>query len=277
MINEVLTATCSQHQVETAKNRIPNRSLLYNKDKEALFIKYEDQLFRLGMLPDMRNIVVWKDEKDREKIALKDYIDVNGITVHQPGSDEWKALEPLGTITPVRNVLLLFPDLSDDYIGGELAFISTSGKNVSHYHISFTNETVAKPALLGGTTFEKKAILVSGTYKGKPYYGIQEIGCTEECQVFFTGWYRREKGDPIAVRPGEFNPVKINTDDGSGGGGGGAEWEWKYGDTYQVLAESEKAARRNLPEGHIWQLTKVDFRIGEILQDPDEDKTIKTI
>lgn len=180
MINKILIASTSTEKEEAAKNALENRSLLYNKDKNKLFVKYNNELNPIGANPDNKNII----ENENGDIALKDIPTVDGIVINQNGSDNWRGQRLLGNITSEMNILLFFPKDEAQYIGGE---ILQKGTNVhGHYEISLTN--TGSRAFKGATSDAKKANLISCTYQGKIWYGIRFYS-ENTSKIFFSGWF----------------------------------------------------------------------------------------
>lgn len=182
MINQVLIATTSDVAEADAKNAIDNRSLLYNKDKKKLFVKYNDELNKIGANPDNKNIV----ENANGDIALKDIPSVNGVNISQNGSDVWRGQRKLCEINPAH-LILFFKEEDKTYIGGEI--LQKGLDIISHYDISLTS--TGSRSLRGATSDDEKANFITCTYQGAKWYGLRFYS-GKPTKVFFTGYYTKQ-------------------------------------------------------------------------------------
>lgn len=306
-INEVLTATTNNLFVEDAKEAISNRSLLYNCDEEALFIKYRDDLIKLGMLPDDDNIVsrLKKGQvppADVDRIALNEFIHVNGLKVEDDLSDlpmdNWyahkifckeKSIEQLDEKEELRkNIIVLSAknevlelisekDLnslpSNEYFAGEIILGASDFSSVSHYNITLTSNALnVTPSIIGSTSLPHKAGIVRKQDNNNNIFGIYFSDLQKDVSyyAFFTGWYKHATRFPDTDQYDRKQWFFIDSDDGSGGGGGegGTTIKYSSGDIFEVLASSEIEARNMLP------LSESDIKITDPRNIPNFDNRI---
>lgn len=182
MINKVLIATTGDENEEVAKNAIDNRSLLYNKDKNKLFMKYNDELNQVGANPDNKNIL----EDADGNISLKPIPNINGVNINQQGADSWRGQRKLCDLNPAH-LILLFKEDDKTYIGGEV--LQKGADIISHYDISLTS--TGSRSLRGATSDDEKANFVTCTFQSAKWYGLRFYS-TKPTKVFFTGYYTKQ-------------------------------------------------------------------------------------
>lgn len=189
--NPIRIATTTQAREADAINALLSRELLYNRNNKTLGIVLEDEKgnkYRqqiASCLVDEVNIT--KNENNETK--LKEDIVINTVTTQADHNGiDWKSQYKIAETSAERTVILLCTKNIEGatnigVIGGEILEV---GEGIyGHYQVSLTSN--GSGLLLGATTFEQKAALVSAKYNGTYYYGIK-FKSTVPANIYFAGW-----------------------------------------------------------------------------------------
>ena len=189
--NPIRIATTTQEREADAINALLSRELLYNRNNKTLGIVLEDEegnKYRqqiASCLVDEVNIT--KNENNETKLKEDIIIDTVTTKADHNGID-WKSQYKIAETSAERTIILLCTKNIEDatnigVIGGEILEV---GEGVyGNYKISLT--PTGSGLLLGATTFEQKAALVSAKYNGTYYYGIK-FKSTVTANIYFAGW-----------------------------------------------------------------------------------------
>lgn len=113
-MQEVLIATTCSSQFENASAHIKNKSLLYDKDKDRLYIKYNDEMHLIGSKVDNDNIVL----NDDSQISLTDDVHCKTLTVAPDDSGiVYKDNVIYAETTENKRIVLLFKLNSEETVG----------------------------------------------------------------------------------------------------------------------------------------------------------------
>lgn len=189
--NPIRIATTTQAREADAINALLPRELLYNRNNKTLGIVLEDEegnKYRqqiASCLVDEVNIT--KNENNETKLKEDIIIDTVTTKADHNGID-WKSQYKIAETSAERTIILLCTKNTEGatnigVIGGEILEV---GEGIyGHYKISLT--PTGSGLLLGATTFEQKAALVSAKYNGTYYYGIK-FKSTVPANIYFAGW-----------------------------------------------------------------------------------------
>ena len=189
--NPIRIATTTQAREADAINALLPRELLYNRNNKTLGIVLEDEegnKYRqqiASCLVDEVNIT--KNENNETKLKEDIVIDTVTTKADHNGID-WKSQYKIAETSAERTIILLCTKNTEGatnigVIGGEILEV---GEGIyGHYKISLT--PTGSGLLLGATTFEQKAALVSAKYNGTYYYGIK-FKSTVPANIYFAGW-----------------------------------------------------------------------------------------
>ena len=186
--NTVKIATCNDAHKAEAVNQLFERSLLFNRSDDICGIVIskndEKQFIPISAIPDNVNI-----EKRDGVVTLVENPVVDSITTKADHNGiDWKSQRKIAETSAERTIILLCTKNTEGatnigVIGGEILEV---GEGIyGHYKISLT--PTGSGLLLGATTFEQKAALVSAKYNGTYYYGIK-FKSTVPANIYFAGW-----------------------------------------------------------------------------------------
>lgn len=133
-MQQILIQATGDSTLQDANTHLMNRSLLYNRDKDVLYIKYNDELKQLGYKPDNESIVL----DDNNHLSLPPHIYCHGLAVCPDESGlKYQDNVIFAETTDLKRIVLLFKldkDETTGTIGGkfyEMGEESTSGLNFS--------------------------------------------------------------------------------------------------------------------------------------------------
>lgn len=214
-MNQLRISTASEEKLELAKNEILNRVLLYEKDNENLYIKYNNELVPIGGKSKQDkfeagdNLEFIKDENDQLVLRVVDDVVVKTITATSDGNGiNWKAQELIATTSENHRIVIICKKGSKEnevaVIGGE---ILEAGENIkSHYYFSLTSAGTFY--LKGITSNSKDASFVTISYKNEIYYGLRFNNRVDVTNVYFTGW----KNIPDELKPIQITDDNVNVE-----------------------------------------------------------------
>lgn len=192
-MNHILTGTSSEEKLEIAKDSILNRSLLYEKDNENLYIKYNDELIPLGGSVKQDTLtagdnIEFIDDGDNTNdqpviVRLKDDIDINTCTLSPDGDNtyNWKGTIKLGELIDSNKLFILTKQtkIDDDIkgiIGGEVLTKLTGEDSKIYYgHYALTCTSTGSWSLKGAssTTTAMRMCRIKVISTGEYYYGLK--------------------------------------------------------------------------------------------------------
>ena len=219
-MNRVCTTTTVEARKEQVRDEvILNRELLYTKDAENLYIKYNDELIPIGgeckqnklTAGDNIEIIREKDENDNpilpEEIRLLDDIYINTCTLHpdEEGIWDWKGTVKLGELRD-GNTIFLFTKRTevDDIenagiVGGEILIkilVDNDESEVRYAHYTLTCTSTGSWSLKGAAQMESAVRMVRAKWQNEWYYGIKIP------QVLVTHTVNRANGMTYRLRVG---------------------------------------------------------------------------
>lgn len=170
MANRIRTTTTIESKKEQIRDEILlNRELLYTKDKEAMYIKYNNELVPIGgslkqnYLEAGDNIEIHRrDENDEviypEIVRLADDIDINTCTLGKfSGTHRWKGTYKLGELNNNQKLFILTKrtDINEEikgFIGGEILIKMITDKDEELYgHFAMTCASTGSWSLKGAS------------------------------------------------------------------------------------------------------------------------------
>lgn len=182
MQNLLLPVTATE-TIDNATQDIFNRSPLYDKDENKLYIKHDDKLNLIRARVDNDNIIF----NENDEIALADNIHCKSATVKPDDSEiAYKANIPFAETTDDRTIILISKISNDNgAISGNLYI---NGDSVSGgYHFTVTS---AGTRYLEGTTSNGSITYVRVTYNNEDYIGIRFLPNTK---IYFSGYDLRNE------------------------------------------------------------------------------------
>lgn len=196
-MNRVCTTTTVEARKEQVRdNIILNRELLYTKDAENLYIKYNDELIPIGgeckqnkLIPgDNIEIIRERDELDNpilpEEIRLADDIYINTCTLHPDaeGIYDWKGTVKLGELRD-GNTIFLFTKRTEVedvenacILGGEIfvkIVVDEDETEIRYAHYTLTCTSTGSWSLKGAAEMESAVRMVKAKWQDEWYYGIK--------------------------------------------------------------------------------------------------------
>ena len=233
--NPIRIATTTQAREADAINALLSRELLYNRNNKTLGIVLEDEegnKYRQIVSGLVDEVNITKNENNETK--LKEDIVINTVTTQADHNGiDWKSQHKIAETSAERTVILLCTKNIEDatnigVIGGEILEV---GEGVyGNYKISLT--PTGSGLLIGATTFEQKAVLVSAKYNGTYYYGIK-FKSTVPANIYFAGWDRFPDGADAPLYT-SYNDADLSEIIELGGGNSG-------GSSGGGMTEDEKA------------------------------------
>lgn len=194
-MNQLRIAGCTPGALEQAGKDILDRSLLWEVNKNNLWIKDKDKLVGIGgnikqnKLTAGDNIEIIEEGEDvigknrKDTIRLKDNIEVHTCTI-SPGTEEdpilpWKGTIFLGELTNGNQVYLITKatqvgDENQALFGGQILvrMVTKDGKEVfAQYAITITS--TGSWSLRGGSNFGPNICVCKAKYRDEWYYGIK--------------------------------------------------------------------------------------------------------
>lgn len=197
-MQEVHIATTTTEQRDNAKGIIGDRSLLYDKDTEDLFIKYSSSLYEIGGKTAADKITALETTK-QDNLTTGDNIELTDNTIqttlepvfntinlsgenttstsHTKGTmtPSWKGGKFLGKLTNSQYLLLMkktnISDTIKGLIGGEVLIKINNGSIYDHHNISLSS--TGSRSYVGSTDIKTKTQLFQAVYNNETYYGIK--------------------------------------------------------------------------------------------------------
>lgn len=190
MQNLLLPVTATE-TIDNATQGILNRSPLYDKDENKLYIKYDDKLNLIRTRVDNDNIIL----NENDELTLTDNIHCKSATVKPDDSGiAYKANIPFAETTDDRTIILISKiNNNNGAISGNLYIAGTD--IAGGYHFTVTS---AGTRYLEGTTSNGSASYVRVTYNNEDYIGIRFLPNTK---VYFSGYDLRNE----YIMPPDYN------------------------------------------------------------------------
>lgn len=205
-MNRVLTpTTVEKRKEEICDEQLLNRQLLFTKDKENLYIKYEDRLIPIGgrfkqnFLEAGDNIEIIRDEDNLENntpeiVRLLDDIDINTCTLSPDGDNtyNWKGMYKIGEVVDNNALFILMKrtelkEIEKGIIGGEILIkmIDVNDKiHYAHYALTCTSTGSWSLAGAGATPTNVRMCRCKHVETGDYYYGLKlPIGDFENSRI----------------------------------------------------------------------------------------------
>lgn len=205
-MQEVLIATTCSSQFENASAHIKNKSLLYDKDKDRLYIKYNDEMHLIGSKVDNDNIVL----NDDGQISLADDVHCKTLTVAPDNSGiVYKDNVIYAETTENKRIVLLFKLNSEETVGTIGGKFYENGDFTSGVNFS---ASVSGSRHIDGSSTGEVPTWCRCTYHGIDYLGLRFNSSTK---IYFSGYeYIKEayKVD-FDYTDSEFDAVVFLTDD----------------------------------------------------------------
>lgn len=205
-MQEVLIATTCSSQFENASAHIKNKSLLYDKDKDRLYIKYNDEMHLIGSKVDNDNIVL----NDDSQISLADDVHCKTLTVAPDDSGiVYKDNVVFAETTDDKRIVLLFKLNSNETVGTIGGKFYENGDYTSG--LSFSASVSGSRHIDGSSTGEMPK-WCRCTYHGIDYLGLRFNTSTK---IYFSGYeyIKDEYKVDFDYTDSEFDAVVFLTDD----------------------------------------------------------------
>ena len=205
-MQEVLIATTCSSQFEKASAQIKNKSLLYDKDKDRLYIKYNDEMHLVGSKVDNDNIVLNSDNE----ISLADNVHCKTLTVVPDDSGiVYKDNVVFAETTDDKRIVLLFKLNSNETVGTIGGKFYENGDYTSG--LSFSASVSGSRHIDGSSTGEMPK-WCRCTYHGIDYLGLRFNTSTK---IYFSGYeyIKDEYKVDFDYTDSEFDAVVFLTDD----------------------------------------------------------------
>lgn len=178
-MQEVLIATTCSSQFENASAHIKNKSLLYDKDKDKLYIKYNDEMRLVGSKVDNDNIILNGDNE----ISLADNVHCKTLTVAPDDSGiVYKDNVVFAETTDAKRIVLLFKLNSNETIGTIGGKFYENGNYTSG--LSFS-ASVSGSRYVDGSSTGDMPKWCRCTYHGIDYLGLRFNTSTK---IYFSGY-----------------------------------------------------------------------------------------
>ena len=194
-MNQLRIAGCTPGALEQAGKDILDRSLLWEVNKNNLWIKDKDKLVGIGggikqnKLTAGDNIEIIEEGENviggnrKDTIRLKDNIEVHTCTI-SPGTEEdpilpWKGTIFLGELTDGNQVYLITKatqvgEENQALFGGQILvrMVTNDGKEIfAQYAVTITS--TGSWSLRGGSNFGPDIRVCKAKYRDEWYYGIK--------------------------------------------------------------------------------------------------------
>ena len=205
-MQEVLIATTCSSQFENASAHIKNKSLLYDKDKDKLYIKYNDEMRLVGSKVDNDNIILNSDNE----ISLADNVHCKTLTVAPDDSGIlYKDNVVFAETTDAKRIVLLFKLNSNETVGTIGGKFYENGNYTSG--LSFS-ASVSGSRYVDGSSTGDMPKWCRCTYHGINYLGLRFNTSTK---IYFSGYeyLKDEYKVDFDYVDSEFDAVVFLTDD----------------------------------------------------------------
>lgn len=247
-MNQLRIAGCTPGALEQAGKDILDRSLLWEVNKNNLWIKDKDKLVGIGggikqnKLTAGDNIEIIEEGENviggnrKDTIRLKDNIEVHSCTI-SPGTEEdpilpWKGTIFLGELTNSNQVYLITKatqvgDEDQALFGGQILvrMVTKDGKEVfAQYAVTITS--TGSWSLRGGSNFGSDICICKAKYRDEWYYGIKIPSSDfQNVEFWYNGWYDLPEPLIPPQPPTSELEIQVLTGGSSGGGssGGGSD------------------------------------------------------
>lgn len=196
MSNRILLTTTQEELKERLRDEIMlNRELLYTKDKENLYIKYQNELVPIGgklkqnyLIPGDNIEIIRSDFEGNaispEEIRLMDDIDVNTVTLSPDGENtlNWKGTVKLGELHDSNKLFVLTKESEVNVplktlIGGELLikYFTNLDENPHYGHYALTCSSTGSWSLKGATqeVLDVRMCKMKKLDDGEYFYGLK--------------------------------------------------------------------------------------------------------
>ena len=243
-MNQLRIAGCTPGALEQAGKDILDRSLLWEVNKNNLWIKDKDKLVGIGggikqnKLTAGDNIEIIEEGENviggnrKDTIRLKDNIEVHTCTI-SPGTEEdpilpWKGTIFLGELTNGNQVYLITKatqvgDENQALFGGQILvrMVTKDGKEVfAQYAVTITS--TGSWSLRGGSNFGSDICICKAKYRDEWYYGIKiPSGDFQNVEFWYNGWYDLPEPLIPPQPPTSELEIQVLTEGSSGGGSSG--------------------------------------------------------
>lgn len=205
-MQEVLIATTCASQFENASAHIKNKSLLYDKDKDRLYIKYNDEMHLIGSKVDNDNIVL----NDDSQISLADDVHCKTLTVAPDDSGiVYKDNVIYAETTEDKRIVLLFKLNSEETVGTIGGKFYENGDFTSGINFS---ASVSGSRHIDGSSTGEVPTWCRCTYHGIDYLGLRFNSSTK---IYFSGYEYIKDAYKVDFdyTDSEFDAVVFLTDD----------------------------------------------------------------
>lgn len=205
-MQEVLIATTCSSQFENASAHIKNKSLLYDKDKDRLYIKYNDEMHLIGSKVDNDNIVL----NDDSQISLADDVHCKTLTVAPDDSGiVYKDNVIYAETTEDKRIVLLFKLNSEETVGTIGGKFYENGDFTSGINFS---ASVSGSRHIDGSSTGEVPTWCRCTYHGIDYLGLRFNSSTK---IYFSGYEYIKDAYKVDFdyTDSEFDAVVFLTDD----------------------------------------------------------------
>lgn len=149
---------------------LKNRSILYDKDSNSFYVKYDDELRQVYNKVDNKNIIIKNIDGD-DYVSLSDDVVVMSTNVSPDDKiHNYNGLLAETAITNQKSIYLIMrtsESIKECFCGEICRF----GNNVSEmYHVSVSSNS--KPSIVGSSGTTKPAKIKKISFAGIEYYGL---------------------------------------------------------------------------------------------------------
>lgn len=195
-MNQVLIATSDNSNFDLASSQVLNRSLLYNKDSQKLFIKYNGEMVPISKGVSEDNVDNFNIILEDGKVSLKPHVICENLTVKPNVEDSLKHVtnKYLGKTT--NNLFLLFKKntTQNSFLIGDFYFSTPVEKSVAHLSLISKGEYnyFGTTTTEGDSKFNFVKVISSNDTE---FYGFQLPNVGDSYDVYFTGYMETAEGD----------------------------------------------------------------------------------
>ena len=179
-MQEVLIPTTTSSQFENASSHIKNRSLLYDKDKNVLFVKYANEMRPISCKVDNNNIIL----NDNGEVALSDDVQCKTLTVKPDDSGlVYKDNVVFANTSDTKRIILLFKITNTENVGTIGGKFYELGQNITS-GLTFSASVSGSRSLSGSSTGEMPTCCKC-VYQNTEYLGIK---FNPNTTIYFSGY-----------------------------------------------------------------------------------------
>ena len=169
-MQQLLIPTTDKSNLLNFAELLKNRSILYDKDSNAFYVKYDDDIKQVYNNVDNKNIIIKSIDGD-DYVSLVDDVTVMSTSVSPADKvHNYNGLLAENAVTNQKSIYLIMKtseSIKECFCGEIYRF----GSSVSEmYHISVSSNS--KPSIVGSSGTTKSAEVKKISFAGVEYYGL---------------------------------------------------------------------------------------------------------